>query len=107
MAKLNILKEIIVASAIGVALLSGYGIAMANGSMAKELPLAEQPIISKDAVDDYKHGLISRDSARTRIEMQLNQLQNMNNISDWEYKEDENEYLITLSNGTLFAYVLN
>ena len=77
-----------------------------NSTSEKEIPLEQQPIVNKEAVDDYKKGRISRESATAIIEKQLDELVDAGNLKDWTYLDMGKRYDITLSNGTMFAYYL-
>ncbi len=93
-------------AAIFIAGASGYTFAT-NMYEADKMPLAEMPIINKDATTDYKKGSISRETALQKIEEQLITLEDSGNISAWKYTDASGRYDVTLNNGTKFTYYLN
>ncbi len=67
---------------------------------------AYAPIISSQARTDYQNGKITRDIAKKRIDSHLESLKTTKEIVEWQYNDDTQKYLITLNDGSRFAYVL-
>ena len=100
------IKHFVFALMLCLAVLTGYSLAQQKTVPVRETAIAEEPIINKDAVTDYKNGEITREVAVGRIEKRLNELKDYGHIRDWEYVNETREYIVTLKNGAIFSYKL-
>ncbi|MCR5669665.1 MAG: hypothetical protein K6G10_01550 [Butyrivibrio sp.] len=74
---------------------------------ADDIPLPARPMISREARGDYENSVISRETAMSRINNQLDSLLANGHIENWEYQEASGRYEVTMNGGTVFAYSLN
>ena len=87
---------------------AGIGYFLADNHIKQTpLPLAQTPIISEDARNDYEKGFISRNTAKSRIDAHLVELEDTENITGWEYDENLSQYTVTLNGGGKFRYILH
>ncbi len=108
--KPNIIKKIVkmaISYMVVIALASKGGYELHRMIVAKnEVPLEQRPVINKQARIDYNNGSLTKDKAVSEISAQLDLLVDTQNITSWNYYEDQSEFRVVLNNGTKFIYRL-
>lgn len=68
----------------------------------RHLSMEEEPMISMDAIEGYRSGLLSKEDAMRRIDIRLNELVRIGAINSWEYTDGK--YTIEMQNKATYVY---
>ncbi len=97
---LNTAAGFLLATCIIVISSNAFGLGGSSG--VERLPIEEEPMINKEAVEAYKNGDISSDDAKRRIDLRLDELVRKDAIKGWEYADGR--YVVEMNNSAIFTY---